>query len=151
MRAESTGRQVSLLLTIVAAAFAVIQFFPTDQYNPPESEIAKAPPKVRAVLDRSCADCHSNRTRWPWYARIAPASWLVARDVSEGRAAMNLSEWDLYEEDEQVDFVDLIGELARDGEMPPWFYLPLHPEARLDEDAISVLEDWSLTFEPVVR
>ncbi len=75
---------------------------------------------------RTCADCHSNQTVWPWYSNIAPASWLIARDVFEGREKFNVSLWG-QQRNEGDEAAALVGE----GEMPPWFYLPLHAEARL--------------------
>lgn len=86
-------------------------------------------PRTRELFFRTCADCHSNETRWPWYSHVAPASWLVQRDVDEGRAEFNVSEWDRPRQEG-----DEAAALAREGEMPPWFYLPLHSSARLDED-----------------
>ena len=56
---------------------------------------------VKRILERSCYDCHSNRTRWPWYSHVAPVSWLVARDVHEGREEINFSEWPMFDFDEQ--------------------------------------------------
>jgi hypothetical protein len=83
---------------------------------------------TRELAVRACFDCHSNEVTWPWYSNIAPVSWLVYRDVMEGRRALNFSEWDRpqHEADEAV-------EAVREGSMPPWFYLLPHPEARLDD------------------
>lgn len=86
-------------------------------------------PRTRELFSRVCKDCHSNETQWPWYSFVAPISWLVQRDVAEGRSHFNVSEWGRKE-----DHGDEAAELVREGEMPPWFYLPLHPEARLSEE-----------------
>ena len=94
-------------------------------------------------MQRSCFDCHSNRTHWPWYAYVAPASWLVPHDVEEGREHLNFSTWDLYDEDERVDLFEEIAEVVEDGEMPLWFYVPLHPEAQLSEDDSATLLGWA--------
>jgi len=85
-------------------------------------------PRTRELAKRACFDCHSNQTRWPWYGWIAPVSWLLQRDVDEGRAHLNFSEFDKRQRHAE----DTADEL-RSGEMPPWFYLPLHAEARLSE------------------
>lgn len=79
-----------------------------------------------ALFERACADCHSNQTRWPWYSNIAPVSWLVQRDVDEGRAKLNVSEWGRGEQETEE-----IREVVENGEMPPGIYLLTHPEARL--------------------
>jgi mono/diheme cytochrome c family protein len=82
----------------------------------------------RELFFRVCKDCHSNQTEWPWYSFVAPVSWLVQRDVDEGRSHFNVSEWGRSE-----NHGDEAAEKVREGEMPPWFYLPLHPEAQLSD------------------
>ncbi len=82
--------------------------------------------QTRALFSRACADCHNNQTKWPWYSNVAPVSWLVQRDVEEGRAVFNVSEWG-RPENEGGD----AAEELQEGEMPLWAYTFLHPEARL--------------------
>jgi mono/diheme cytochrome c family protein len=95
--------------------------------NPPViAEPTWDSPQTRAMFFRACGDCHSNETAWPWYSRIAPVSWLVARDVKEGRQKLNVSEWGMQDNE-----ADDVREVIENGSMPPWFYLPMHPEARL--------------------
>jgi hypothetical protein len=77
-------------------------------------------------MHRACFDCHSNETVWPWYSNIAPVSWLVQRDVNGGRRHLNFSEWEIPQQHAKD-----VAEQVREGEMPPWFYLPMHPSARL--------------------
>lgn len=84
-------------------------------------------PQTRAYFYRACADCHSNETVWPWYSNLAPISWLIQRDVDNGRAAFNVSEWGMGRKTEGREAAKLVQE----GEMPLPIYLPLHPEARL--------------------
>jgi len=86
-------------------------------------------PRTRELFFRVCKNCHSYETERPWYSFVAPASWLVQRDVEEGRSHFNVSEWGREE-----NHGDEAAELVREGEMPPWFYLPLHPEARLSDE-----------------
>ena len=124
-------------------AFLAIQFVPVSRKNPPvESEIP-APAEVRGILRRACYDCHSNETVWPWYARVAPASWLVAHDVEEGREHMNFSTWNLVPARKQAALPEKIWEEVEEGEMPLWYYLPAHPAARLSAADRSVLRAWS--------
>ena len=111
--------------------FVVIQVVPygRSHTNPPVTkEPAWPSARVRELADRACFDCHSNQSRWPWYSHVAPMSWLVQRDVDEGREHLNFSEWDRPQRHAK----DAAEELA-EGEMPPWFYLPLHAEARLSD------------------
>ena len=109
----------------------VIQLVPygRDHENP---KVLREPdwdcPTTREFFVRACQNCHSNETSWPWYSSIAPASWLVQRDVEHGRTHFNVSEWGRDE-----NHGDDAPKLVREGEMPPWFYLPMHPEARLDD------------------
>ena len=74
-------------------------------------------PRTRALAARACFDCHSNETVWPWYSHVAPVSWLLQRDVEEGRRALNYSEWDRGQREARES-----AKSVRNGEMPPWFY-----------------------------
>ncbi len=110
---------------------ALIQFVPFghDHTNPPVTrEPAWDSPQTRELVRRACFDCHSNETVWPWYASVAPVSWLVGRDVGGGRRHLNFSQWDRAQRHAK----DVAAEV-RGGDMPPWFYLPMHPAARLTE------------------
>lgn len=128
--------------TVVLALLA-LQLIPLNHTNPPiEQEIAAAP-EVRGILRRSCYDCHSNETRWPWYSRIAPVSWLVARDVRKGREELNFSTWNRLTPQRQAKALRESWETVAEREMPPFIYLPPHPEARLSDADRSILRAWS--------
>ena len=100
--------------------------------NPPvASEPAWDSDGTRAVFYRACRDCHTNETIWPWYSHVAPASWLVQHDVDEGRSHLNVSEWR-----EQKQHGDEAAEMVQTGEMPPWFYSPLHASSRLSPEEL---------------
>jgi hypothetical protein len=114
-----------------------IQFVRPDRTNPPIDPARDIvgrpsfPPDVHAILERSCFDCHSNRTHWPWYSQVAPASWLVVGDVNEGRKHLNFSEWEGYKTGRQVSKLEsLMGEVDK-GTMPPGNYVLLHSNAAL--------------------
>ena len=100
--------------------------------NPPEHYPLPVPPEVEAIMRHACLDCHSNETSWPIYSRIAPGSWLMARDINNGRKHLNFSEWaDTDEEERTLDFQNCWSQIES-GEMPPWFYIfPFHPKAKL--------------------
>lgn len=115
----------------VAAVGVLIQLVPYGRAraNPPvAAEPAWDSPATRELARRACFDCHSNEVRWPWYARVAPVSWLVQYDVAEGRAALNFSEWQRAQEEAGES-----AEALAEGEMPPTLYVLMHPEARLTE------------------
>jgi hypothetical protein len=85
-------------------------------------------PRTRELFFRGCKDCHSHETEWPWYSHVAPASWLLQYDVHEGRSHFDVSDWGRPHNEG-----DEAAEMMREGEMPPWYYLPAHPEARLSQ------------------
>jgi hypothetical protein len=120
-----------------------LQAVPVDRSNPPVEQTVDAPPEVLAVLRRSCFDCHSHETRWPWYSRVAPASWLVAHDVAEARDHLNFSTWNRYSPRDRADFVEEAWEEVSQGEMPLWYYLPAHPSARLSEADRALIRGWA--------
>jgi hypothetical protein len=132
----------------VVVVFAAIQFVPVDRSNPAVTAEVPASPEARAVLRRACHDCHSNETVWPWYSQVAPVSWLVARDVRKGREELNLSTWDRYTTKQQVKKLKESWEEVAEGEMPPWFYLPVHRDAVLSADDRSILRQWAVGTPP---
>jgi hypothetical protein len=100
-------------------------------------------PRVTAIIERSCLDCHSNRTTWPWYAHVAPVSWFVIGHVNEGRDRLNLSRWGAYSDDDQDDMLKNISKEVRSGGMPLDSYLWLHRGARLSADDVKALASWA--------
>ena len=123
---------MTLAKIIIAAAILgivsqIVPYGHAHQNPPVTSEPAWDSPETRTLFFRTCRDCHSNETVWPWYSNVAPVSWLVTSDVNEGREHLNVSEWDRTEEHHG----DEAAEMVEKDEMPLWFYLPLHPEARL--------------------
>src|SRR5687767_1607319 len=132
-------------LMLVAVVFLALQFVPVGRNNPPVRGEVPAPPEVQAILRRSCYDCHSNLTKWPWYARVAPAAWLVARDVQKARAELNFTEWDDLDTKDQIETMHESWEAVAEGEMPPWFYVGPHPRARISKADLARLRAWSLS------
>jgi hypothetical protein len=106
---------------------------------------AAVPPPVLSMLRRACFDCHSNGTRWPWYAYVPPASWLVGHDVREGRGHLNFSRWGEYSPFDRADLLDEACELVTREEMPLWQYRLLHDEARLTAGEREALCAWTET------
>ena len=121
-------------IIIVVAGFVLIQLVPygRDHTNPPiQSEPVWDSPETRALVATACFDCHSNEVKWGrWYESVAPASWLVQRDVEEGRQHLNFSEWDQGGKPREV---DELWEVLQNGSMPPAQYLLLHSEAKLTQ------------------
>ena len=124
--------------------FAAAQLIRPERANPPidasraiQSEAGSVNGLV-TVLDRACRDCHSNGTVWPWFTQIAPASWLMARGVAEGRRAVNFSEWALYQPDVQRRLLSASCQDVSTGKMPGVWTL-LHPETRLSAQDVETI------------
>lgn len=121
-------RLVILGLVLVAVAQAVP--YGKDRTNPPVTRAIRwDSAATRRLAENACMNCHSNLTTWPWFTKIAPASWLAAHDVKEGRAHLDFSEWD---RPQLVDVAEIL-EVVREGEMPPLQYKLMHGEARLSK------------------
>lgn len=118
----------SLIVAIIILLLIQLIPYGRNHTNPPVTGEPKwDSPRTSELFMRACGNCHSNKTKWPWYSGIAPASWLIQSDVDEARKNLNVSEWGRKEKNKGVDAANEI----RDGEMPPFFYLPAHPEAWL--------------------
>jgi len=131
---------VAVLGTIALATSAA----PVPAPLPPSSvaDSLAAPPPVAALLQRACYDCHSEQSRWPWYARVAPVSWLLARDVREGRKQVNFSRWNTYSPTTRRHKLQWMGRVIRNGSMPPLLYRVVHRDARLSANERAMLERW---------
>jgi cytochrome c551/c552 len=136
------------LLISLAVAFVVIQFIRPARTNPPVDETAtlsarlQVTPEVEAILNRSCIDCHSHKTVWPWYSNVAPVSWLLVRDVNEGRRHWNVSNWPT-DSRRSARRLDEMCEQVEHGEMPLSIYLTMHPTAKLSDADKKALCDWA--------
>ena len=134
---------ISLGIAIVA-----IQFVRPAKTNPPIDEAStigarlQVTPEVAAIFDRSCSDCHSHKTTWPWYSNIAPVSWLVIDDVNEGRKKLNLSDWPTDPKRSARRLEELCEQIEQK-EMPLPKYLYLHPAAKLSDADRQALCDWA--------
>jgi hypothetical protein len=126
--------------------FAGMQLFNPSHDNPPVTAdfmaAAHPPAPVAAALRAACYDCHSHETIWPFYSRIAPVSWLIASDVTEGRKHLNFSDWSA-EPARAAKNLDRINEVIDYHEMPPGKYMRLHPDARLTETQRRAVLDWT--------
>lgn len=127
---------------VLIAALALAQLVPVERENPAVEAEVPTTPEARALLVRACFDCHSNQVVWPWYSRVAPVSWLVAKDVREGRDELNYSTWSRYDAKKQRKLLKETRKEVDEGEMPLWIYLLGHPEARISAADRALLELW---------
>ena len=136
-------RTLRWAIPAVLVVLVALQFVPVERTNPAERSRIEAPDSVAAILERACYDCHSNRTRWPWYSYVAPMSWLVARHVENGRADLNFSEWPTFDFEAEEYALRDIREQVEEGKMPLKSYLLLHWDARLSEEDRRILIEWA--------
>jgi len=132
----------SAALVLMAAAFVAAQFVAVTRTNPSAQGSLVAPSQIQDILKHACYDCHSNETRWPWYSRVAPVSWLIVRDVNLGRKEINFSEWGSYYPVTRRRKLEWMGRVLQEEKMAPWSYRLMHPGARLTEANRDALQRW---------
>jgi hypothetical protein len=115
--------------------------------NPSETieAVTQMPPEVSEILDRSCGDCHSEKTRWRWYSNVAPVSWLQMADVGMARQVLDFSHWAQYTPRQQSGKLRGVCREMRSGDMPLWYYKPLHPHAWLSSADVQQVCQWTET------
>ena len=143
------GKFIKRSVIVVAVLLVVIQIIRPARTNPPIDPTrtiearTQMPDEVGMLFDMSCSDCHSYETKWPWYSKVAPVSWLIWSDVQEGRSAMNLSDWAQYDPRREKEKLAFIEKMVSKGDMPLWQYRLMHREARLGPDDVKLLVEWT--------
>lgn len=135
------------ILLVLIVVFVGIQLVPVNRTNPSGGDPIQAAPEVMEILRRSCFDCHSHETRWPWYSRVAPVSWLLADHVEEGREHLNFSQWEALPAGTRNHLREEVWHEVEEGEMPLSTYLLLHAEAELSGGDKEILRQWSTAAE----
>jgi hypothetical protein len=143
------ARIAKWLVIGLAVLFVAIQAVRPARTNPPVEASrtiyshVQVPDDVRAVLERSCRDCHSNETRWPWYSNVAPVSWFVIDHVNHARSHLNFSEWNKYDREEAARLLGGICKQVKTDEMPLPSYLVIHRGAVMQGDDRAVVCGWA--------
>lgn len=134
---------------MLVAGFVVIQFFRIDKANPPvnaadtlEASVA-VPPDIQLILGRSCNDCHTNQTIYPWYANIQPSGWFLKDHIDDGRRHLNFSVWNTYEPRKKRKKLEEICEQVESAEMPLPSYLWIHRDSVMRDGDAKALCDWA--------
>lgn len=142
-------KKIYWFLLVLAAIFVVLQLVPNRF---PENTAAgtgdlfavhQVPEEIAGILTTSCYDCHSGQTHFPWYSRIAPASWLIASDIREGRQELNFSEWGSLSKRNQIGKLESIKEEVSGGKMPLPVYTLIHRKAKLTPEQVSAVSKWT--------
>ncbi|MFN0278407.1 MAG: heme-binding domain-containing protein [Pyrinomonadaceae bacterium] len=140
---------IKIVVIILLAAFAVLQFFQIDKSGLPivQAETIEAsvavPPDVALILGRSCNDCHTNATIYPWYSYIQPAGWFLDDHIDAGRRHLNFSVFNTYEPKKKAHKLEEICEMVESKEMPLPSYLWIHWDAVLKDTEAKALCDWA--------
>jgi len=108
--------------------------------------VMEVPQEIKEIIKTSCADCHSNNTKYPWYSEIAPVSWYLAQHVNEGKEHLNFSEWAAYNKDQKSHILKDLEEEIDEHKMPLESYLWIHKEAILSVDKYDILLNWIKTI-----
>jgi len=139
---------LKIVLAVLLGAFVVIQFFrPAKNISAVEQPYDittkfTIPADVQPILKNSCYDCHSNNTRYPWYAEVQPAGWLLDDHIRDGKRSLNFSEFTSYRLARQYNKLEEIGDMVYDDKMPLQSYLLLHTDAKLSREQKEKVFAW---------
>jgi Haem-binding domain len=140
---------LKILTIVVVAGFIVIQFFRIDKSVPAIAQAetldaaVRVSPDIALILGRSCNDCHSNTTVYPWYSNIQPVGWFLKSHIDDGRRHLNFSIFNTYTAKKKVKKLEEICELVESKEMPLPSYLWIHSDAVLKDTEAKALCDWA--------
>ncbi len=142
-------KALKIVVVALAVLFVFAQFIRPDYSNPPivpEQEMASSmevPAEVSAIFERSCIDCHTSKTTYPWYSQVAPVSWWLKNHINEGRHELNMSEWGTYPDRKKSKKLEEICEQVESREMPLPSYTWIHRDSLLSDEDIKTICDWT--------
>jgi cytochrome c len=134
---------VASLLLARTHPFGNVGLYGSQVSQRPMMEHSSVPPEVLATLVGKCSDCHSMQTRAPFYGRFAPVSWLMERDIAEGRKKMDLSQWETLPEDRRQTLMAKMVQEIKARDMPPLQYRMIHWDARITDDDVRNFSQWA--------
>jgi hypothetical protein len=143
--AEPLSRVILALIAVIIIVSLIHHPHPDSTSSQPLLRGARVDARVLSIIDRGCRDCHSDQVRYPWYSYIAPVSWLVERDVAEGREHLNFSRWTDYSVIRRERCLSEVANQIRDGGMPLQLYTLIHAEARLSQAERDEVFEWTQT------
>jgi hypothetical protein len=145
-------KALKLILLIFLVILIIVQFIPNDKPEvilTNENDLIynnQLPEELASMLKESCYDCHSNETVYPWYSYVAPVSWLVVKDIREGRNELNFSHWESQSKMDKAKHLDKIIDEVTDENMPMPIYTIMHSKAKLSNDDRQLLAEWAESF-----
>lgn len=142
-----------VILIVIVLVFMAIQFIRPERNMEPfqnRNELffryKDAPQLVRVQLLNACYNCHSNKTAYPWYASVAPVSWMIRANISKAKSELNFSEWFLYDVHEQVKLLGEISDVLDNNSMPPKPYRWFHRNANLSDVERGKISSWAREY-----
>ncbi len=142
-------KKFRIILIVLIGVFVVLQIIPSGMPDnePVEGEdlfeLVNVPVETEGLLRAACYDCHSQEAKFPWYSKVAPVSWLVARDINFGRENLDFSHWGKLNKRERIGALGEISDEVENGDMPMPIYITLHPEADLTEEQRDAIIQWT--------
>jgi hypothetical protein len=136
---------IKRILLVLVILLVIAQFIRPARTNPPVDPAKRLamPQNVQAIFDRSCRDCHSNETQWPWYTNFSPLSWWLVNHVNGGRTHFNASEFASYAAKKQKRKIEELCDEVQHGDMPLSSYVLVHRQAKLSPQDVQTLCTWS--------
>ncbi len=143
-------RRLKKILLGLLIVLVLIQFIQPARNKSSEilsthlTKTTNVPGNVQSILKTACYDCHSNNTDYPWYSRIQPFGWILARHIRNGKAELNFNQFGSYSLRRQISKLNGIGNSVKDGTMPLNSYTMIHKSARLSKEDKTLLIDWAV-------
>ena len=140
---------LKITVIVLVIGFMAVQFVRPDFSNPPVTDAetltasTSVPPNVQQILRRSCFDCHSHETQYPWYSKVTPFNWFLAGHIRDGRREVNMSIWNTYSPEKKIRKLDEICEQVENAEMPLPSYLWIHWDAKLSKEDGAAICEWT--------
>ncbi|RFM27470.1 heme-binding domain-containing protein [Deminuibacter soli] len=151
---QPTKRRYSkktIVAVLIAAGALAMQFVRPGIEAPPANGELEVPPEVKVIIVKGCYDCHSNKANLRWYDQVAPAYWLVAGHIKDGRKALNFSQWqNLTVPEQNAKLWECVNQVIS-GDMPLPGYTAVHGSAKISPRELQVLKSYVTSLAPHIH
>ena len=150
-------RLVKRIMVVIVSVLVLIQFIRPKRNSAPGlsptdiSTKLEFPQEVQTILQNSCYDCHSDNTRYPWYAEVQPVGWLLSDDIQDGKKELNFSQFGSYTVRRQYIKLNNIIDQIKEEKMPLPKYLFIHTDARLSQEQRDIIIAWAKAVEDSIK